>query len=382
MLRIAGTRFLCVDFSRSFSNVLQKSPNRLLFTDSFLGLNSVHAVQEQDLAKLLRQSTRNIQVERSRILASAEKGLLLSRDLDILGCMAVDSADITLYQNTVLRFLELTQASKISQLNAGPHIYKLCQLHHLLNDHNHCTQFLKEENVKKVFQMDAKLAIQSYLLLYNLLFKNRKFSAIIKHNRDLDMSEFDNSFDSRSFLTILMLAFVKSGEPGSFSQATQIMNSHSGPGRVHGRLTHAYAWLACKDGDHAVAYEIVHPDSNNSLKINIQVFSLLELGKLEDAISVLEKFIQTNVGPDRPERRRPLLCREVVQKLAEAVKNSEDKELVFKLKKTFMELDTAAEITESGIEDLLLIPMDSVGTSQRNRISSMEDLKRNYKRTF
>jgi len=368
------------------TNILQqRSQNRFLFTDRFLGLTTIRESQEQELAQMQKQNTQCLQTQRSRILASADQGVVLSRDLDTLSTMTVDNADIVLYQNAVLRFLELSQASKISQLNAGPHIYKLCQLHHLLNTYQLCMQLLEEESVKKVLMMNSKLASQSFLLLNNLLFKNSKFSDIIRINTELDMSMLDKSYNTRSLLTLTLLALIKADDPGTFSKATDLLNSyssHRAPGQVQGRLAHAYAWLACKDGNHAVGYETVHSEnrtSNNSLQINLQVFSLLELGRTEDAVAVLDRFIQTRAGPERLEEKTPVLCRDIIQKLVTAVKDSEDQEIIGQLRTVFSKLDTAAEITDEGIEDLLVIPMDSQGSVQRNSLTSMQDLERKYR---
>jgi len=368
------------------SNILQqRSHNRFLFTDRFLGLTTLHESQQQELQQLQKRGTQNLQTQRSRILVSADQGVLLSRDLDILSTMALDNADIIIYQNSVLRFLELSKASKISQLNAGPHIFKLCQLHHLHNNYDLCQQLLEDKSVKEVFMMNSKLASHSYLLLNNMLFKNKKFGDIIRINTELNLSLLDKYYNTRSLLTLVMLALIKSEEPGCFAQATHILNtfnSHRAPEQLVGRLAHAYAWLACKDGDHAAGYEIVQADnksSKNSLHINLQVFTLLELGRSEDAVYVLDKFIQTRAGPERLDEKRPLLCREVIQKLVTAVKDSEDQEMIGLLRMVFSKLDTVAEITDDGIEELLVIPIDSLGSAERKSLTSMQDLRRKYR---
>jgi len=366
------------------SRLLHSPPTRYLYTDRFLGLTTVHAAQEEELLVLQRESG-NLESVRKRILASAEKGVLLSRDLDMLSNMAVDTQDLSLYQKTVLRFLNLNQASKISQINAGPHIHKLCQLAHLLNTPSLLIKLFQDENVKKVLLMNNRLASQSYLLLNNLLFKNAKFSHIIRLNTDTSLSGcHEGSYQTHSLLTLVVLALVKHDQPGSLAQATKLLDTHlSQRTQAMGRLTHAYAWLACKEGDYAVAYETLHSDyhiPNKSLQANLQVFSLAELDRPGDAVTVLDRFIQTMQGPDRLDKKKPILCREVIQNLVTAVKDSKDEELISQLKMVFSELDTVAEITDDGIEDLLVIPMDNLGTAeQKKRISSMEDLSRRYR---
>ena len=67
-------------------------PKKLIYTDSNLGLTSVHATQEEELLQL--QERQNLMNLKSRIISSAEKGLLLSTDLDNISLMAIDKDDL------------------------------------------------------------------------------------------------------------------------------------------------------------------------------------------------------------------------------------------------------------------------------------------------
>ena len=166
---------------------LTRDPRRLIYTDSYLGLTSVHATQEEELMQL--QGRQNLMNLKSRIISSAEKGLLLSTDLDNISLMAIEKDDLAVYKDIIIRFIELNQNHKVSMLNAGTQINKFYQLCHLMNAADIAMDLFKDDHVKKVISMNNSIAGYSLLLLINLLFKSHKFSHIIKVHEEIDLSQ-------------------------------------------------------------------------------------------------------------------------------------------------------------------------------------------------
>jgi hypothetical protein len=231
---------------------------RLIYTDSYLGLTSVHASQEEELLQL--QKRQNLMNLKSRIISSAEKGLLLSTDLDNISLMAIEKDDLTVYKDIILRIIELNQDSKISMLNAGIQINKFYQLCHLMNAADIAMDLFKDDHAKKVIAKNNSIAGYSLLLLTNLLFKSHKFSHIIKVHEDMDLSHLEKSYEAPSIFHLFMLALIKMNQPEAFAQATMLMDTFmkvENPGEV-GKGRYPYAWLACMEERYAAAYEIVH----------------------------------------------------------------------------------------------------------------------------
>ena len=360
-------------------------PRRLIYTDSYLGLCSVYAKQEEQLLQLQkRQNLRNL---RSRIILSAEKGLLLSTDLDNISFMAVDKDDLAVYRDIIIRFIELNNDHKVSMLNAVTQINKFYQLCHLMNAADTALDLFKNNHVKKVITMNNGIAGHSLLLLINLLVKSHKFSHIIKVYEEMDLSHLETSYEAPSIFHLFMLALIKMNQQEGFAQATVLMDKImkvQNPGEV-GKGRYPYAWLACMEERYAAAYEIVHHEPTKgpkrSLQTNMKLFTLLKMDKPVDTISVLEDIIKTAAeGPERPNQQKPTLCREVIQLLVAAAKDCRDDKLLSRLKIVFSKLDNAAEITDKSIEDLLFLPVDGgSGSNQRKRETNLDDLRRRFK---
>jgi len=344
-------------------------------------------VQEEELLKL--QEQQNLQSLQSRIISSADKGLLLSTDMESISLMVGSVSDLTLYKNILKRFIELNQDSKISLVNAAAHVYKYYQLCHLLDAPDWALELLDDENVKQINPMSSTLACYSHLLVMNLLFKSKQYSDVVTIYEEMDLSQYEKSYETHSILTLTMLALIKSDKTVAFEKATMFLESYlnvKNPIELlshgMGRLTYIYAWLACLDGNYLTAYEIVHVESKDmkrSLKTNLKMFTLLKMDKTIDAIFVLEDVIEIYDGPERLSHRKPKFCKEVIQLLVQAVNKSQDKEVISRLKSIFSKLDYVAEITGESIEDLLFLPVDNVGSVQRKRVTELDALKRRYK---
>eukprot|EP00092_Neocalanus_flemingeri_P001478 GFUD01001576.1.p1 GENE.GFUD01001576.1~~GFUD01001576.1.p1 ORF type:complete len:405 (-),score=92.70 GFUD01001576.1:64-1143(-) len=347
----------------------------------------VQATQEEELAKL--EERQNLHNLKNMIISSADKGLLLSTDLDSISLMVGSVSDLILYKNMLKRFIELNQNSKIALVNAAAHVSKFFQLCHLLDAPDLALEMLNDENIRQIFLMSSSLACFSHLLLMNLLFKSNRHREVIRVFEQIDLSQFEKNYETHSIISLTMLSLIKLNKPGAFATGTQFMESYmdvTNPSGLlaqgKGRLTYTYAWLACKDENYQTAYEIVHAESNvtkENLKTNLKLFTLLKMEKTVDVILHLEDIIENYDGPERMRNQKPQFCKEVIQLLVKAVKESPDKEHVSRLKSIFSKLDYAAEITDSSIEDLLLLPVDNVGSVQRKRTSELDALRRRYK---
>ena len=101
MFRASAAATACSGFKMLKLDTLFRpslNPKRLIYSDRFLGLTTVHAAQEKELLKL--QATQNLENLKSRILLSADQGLLLSIDMDSISSMAIDVDDVMLYKTS------------------------------------------------------------------------------------------------------------------------------------------------------------------------------------------------------------------------------------------------------------------------------------------
>jgi len=361
---------------------------RTLYTDRSLGLCTVLAAQEENLAKL--KSKQNVENLRKRILESGDRGLLLSSDMECVSYMVGSVCDLSLYKSIIKRFIELNHDSKIALVTAVNHVNMFCKLAHLTDAPDMAKELLEDNSVKEVIPVSRSVACYSYLLLMNLLFKSKKFDEVLKVYEEMDISRFEKSHDMLAILTLTMLAVIKVNKSGSFDNANGLLETYMDENRgeelLKGRgmrLAFAYAWLACKDMKFTTAYEIIHADYTNdkqSLKINLKLYTLLKLEKVNDALNALEDFIDNCGGPERLDFQKPKFSLEVIQLLMKAANESKDEELNSTLKTIFAKLDYLAEVTNETIENLLFLPMDSAGyTNQKKRARAHEMETRKYR---
>jgi len=364
---------------------------RSLYTDRFLGLNLVRDAKVEALTKLKeKQNLMNLQ---KRIIASANSGVVLSSDLESIGTMVrldagIDESksDLKQYKDILNKFISLNKESKISLVNAVPHIIKFYQLCHLLGAPEIALDLFNDETVKETFPMNCN--VESYLLLMNLLFKSEKYWDVLSVFEQMDLDKLERTNETNSILTLTLLALVKLDQTDSLSKATMLMKPFMDVesqgqflGIGKGRLSNIYAWLAYKDGDYLTAYEIVQAHrKESSIGINIKLLTLLKMGKVIDTIFLLENNIIDLVGTDTLSHQKPKLCREVIQLMVHAVKESEDKEVISRLTDVFSKLDFVAEVVDESIEDLLCVPI-TFGPVQPKKKGEIHTLRKKHKQS-
>jgi len=372
---------------------------RQIYTDRYLGLKTVLFRQKEQLEHL--QKKRDLLNLESRIIASANKGILLSSDVEIVSQLIVVSgagvedledidqsvSDLMFYKDILNKFISLNKHSKISMVHAVSHVTKFYQLCHLMTTPDLALELFDNPDVKEVIPVNSDLASYSHLVLINLLFKVKKYEEVIRVYEEMEISRFQKHYETNSILTLILLAIVKLKLPESFAKATVLVeefltedNQAMALGQEKGRLTNIYAWLSCMDGNYPTAYEIIQAQSKHvdCAKINLKLFTLLKMSKIVEAIFALEDVIGRFGGPGRIQYYKPRICKEVIQDLVQAVNESKDGEIVLSMKGVFSKLDFVAEIVEDSIEDLLFEPIKYRMNNLKSPSDGLVDLRKNF----
>merc|ERR1712142_619408 len=104
------------------------------------------------------------------------------------------------------------KSCKFSLLNALPHIRKFCMLSHLLDSSKMAVELLQDEKTQTVFELKRYEASYAYLLLLDLLFKQKAYSQIMEIYNNLNLKLLPpDSHQTLSILTLVFLSIMQDG---------------------------------------------------------------------------------------------------------------------------------------------------------------------------
>jgi len=304
---------------------------------------------------------------KSRIQASAEKGLVLGEDLRTTISLVDSERDLQDYKTLLERYVELNKTNAIVLTNAGKHIGNFYRLCHILRLPNAALGMFHSQVVDPSYINVNK----SNRLLLDLLHKSGKHNDVLevfnKIMEDIE-GQVRLNFD---LLTVVLLSLNKLGGDDAFSKATSALDTFFSKNTMEfdeafGRGVFAYAHLASKAGEYSLAHDAIHNLNKKSiLKLNIDLDILTKMGRLSDAVNLLHNMTVEEDVPGRMSNRKPVFCSDIIDSLVAALKEANDPELVEEVRVVFKRLDSTADIVSEDIEYFLNLPIRSSRASKR-----------------
>lgn len=365
---------------------LVRSSKRLLITEAGLGITQVRA----DRSNNPNPPSSSLA---PALLASAGRGLLLGTDLDRAARGVREVQDLQAFRQLILRYIEMNKDNTVILLQAQWYLQRYHHLCHLLSSGTSSLAMWREEGARLLHTQPTSITPNINLTLLNCLFREGLYKEVLEVYGQLgEVLASQRSKTDHLLLTLALLAICRLNPSSGFPEAKALVENYL---RVPqgseqrkdyvlegmGRGTFAYAWLALQAGEYAAAHEIVQTRSSKKrlLKLNIELSSLLQLGRLETALASLEEVVGRQDTPDSREGTKPQFAREVIQLLVGQVTAASTPALTQRLKKIFVKLDYSAEITDQTILELLLTPIDWNTTVERRPASELQSLTRRYR---
>merc|ERR1719220_3346112 len=341
---------------------------RLIVTDASLGLTHVMA----ELNERLERHRGKPPVEKivpPSLVASADRGLVLSSDLTRAADLVVGKEGLTVYKDLLLRFFELNKGNKLVLINAQPHLLKYYQLCHILGLGQEALAAWQFEGTKQLHTLSSPISASLHLTLLNCLFREEMDAEVVEVYSDLQpmLSNHRDPTD-RLLISIALLALCRIKPDSGYQEGEYL---------VRGSL--ALSWLAMRAGQHGVAHGSLPLSGQRKrlLTLNLELATLCNLDRLDEALELLESLVG---GEDVPEGVKMRLSREAVKLLVEKVAGAKNENLTARLKNLFRRLDSAAEILDQSLLELLLQPIQWEERVERRPVSDLTSLNRQYRR--
>jgi len=342
-----------------------------------------------------RKQFHNSERLKKLIVSSAARGLLLSTDLEKVHLLVQTKEELAVYQGLVFRYIQLNQGNKLVKHSAVSHMHRFYQLAHLM---------VTPDLAMKMFEdwlslvgkepVGGSLETHSHLLLTNLLAQHGRWEEILQVYQSLDISSLHQA-SRYSLLTLALMALVKLDHTDAYQVGTRLVNESLQIEQMQveqlvgqtgfGRATQLLAWMAHKAGEHTTAYEMVRAMKEGKTKIlnnNLEIFLLLQIGRVADAVEVLKTMVDVEDSPVWDRNGRPQLCKEVIQLLVQQVNSQEGediREVKDNLRTIFISLDNTAEMIEKTVEDLLFDPIDFAKKSKKKMITEKESIESKFR---
>jgi len=354
---------------------------RLIVTEASLGLTHV-------IGELRERQERGSSVEKMllpSLTASAGRGLVLSSDLTRASDMVAGEEGLTVFKELLLKFIELNKENKLVLINGQHHLLKYYQLCHILCCGQAALAVWKAEGAKELHALKSPLAASLHLTLLNCLFREEMDAEVVEVYRDLQpMLVNQRAPTDRLLISLALLALCRLSPDSGYQEGEQLVRGYlehqsSQGAETLGRASFALSWLAIRAGKYGAAHGSLPLGGQRRrlLSLNLELATLCNLNRLEEAMELLESLIG---GEDVPEGVKLRLSREAVKLLVEKVGGSSNENLTARLRNLFRRLDSSAEIVEQSLLDLLLHPIQWEERVERRPVSDLTSLNRQYRR--
>jgi len=398
------------------SEGLVRASRRLLVTEAGLGLT---AVAERHRERALAPAS-----PPTSLIASAERGLLLATDLEQVAEQVVGEEQLATYGRLIVRYLEINQANAIVLQNGQAHILRYYQLCHVLSSAPAALALWGEGVVRAQHLQPSATITSANLTLVDLLFRQGRDEDVLVVYQALQplLAEHRSTTD-HLLLAMALLAIARlrpaagywcagagpattggagvagvggncgGGGDGGGGVASvggerlvrEFLESRSGESKENlGRASFVLAWLALGAGEAAAAHEILHcgqgmAERRRALRTNLRLLALARLGRLGEAVGLLEELVDSEDTPERPDRTKAKFAREVVREVVEEVARAADPSLATRLRQVFRRLDASAEVVDQTVLELLLLPIQWNSSVERRPVSEITSIRKHFR---
>ena len=192
-----------------------------------------------------------------------------------------------------------------------------------------------------------------------------------------------------SFIYVLcMMACLRINTQESLDYATAFYNGKDKDRLMKlSQVVHPYALLLCRQGNPALAYEVVSVLSNRHkpiLRTGVMAYILAKLDRPTEACALLEGVLRSSERDDKSlaisrgqGMPKIIFSLECVKALTKVVENRKDVSLNARLAGIFTRLDSVASITDRNMVDLITSEIDATNAvkNRRLRMTSMMEKK-------
>ncbi|XP_065086289.1 pentatricopeptide repeat-containing protein 2, mitochondrial-like [Ochlerotatus camptorhynchus] len=342
-----------VSLCRQGSSANTGNGARSLYSASVLGLDGYENYREKTRTQHMH-NVDNFKRKMRDFVAGSASNMIFTEDLKNIIHLADDSAgDKKLLVDMIDKYNGQAQELRFGNYIFGPVVMRA--LYHL-KDPALAFQLFKEEKYNGFFDQ-----LSSYQILGDLLYENGLYGQVREMFDLIKTRQVQGGRYPKHSVTLTFAACYRENTEESFRYAMDLWKELNAVGHIPMRKATAFAAaLALKHNQPGITLEIVGTvTKGNYVTIRqLRILALTAMQRLDDLIPVFRSVLE--VGG--PLEKRHTFCREVVQKVKDALASSKS-EVPQDLQRMIEYLEANGHVSENSLDELLC--QEIVSTAQR-----------------
>jgi pentatricopeptide repeat domain-containing protein 2 len=339
---------------------LTKMLAKNLYTAEALGLNGFLATKEKTKLQFDGGKEEKFREKMNEFITSPTNNIVFTEDLKNMVHLAErNEGDITLVKEMLKKFNSQNKELRFGNYIFGPVILRMF---HNLNDFESAQEVFTNESVGDLFDQ-----LISYQLLLDMLYENKKYKEVREVFEMIRSRQLQGGRYPKHCVVLAFGACYKENTPESFAYMKQLWSELGKIGHQPMRkgVTFASA-LAIAQKEFHIGLELACSvrQQNYVTARNLKVLALAELGRLDDVLPILRGVLETDVAV---EQQKQTFCKEVIERVAEVFKQSNNKELQQEFTRIEKHLKDNQYISDKTLDDILCTQVSQTPMDNQNR---------------
>lgn len=326
---------------------------RSLYSSSVLGLDGYEGYREKTRTQHMH-NVDNFKRKMRDFVAGSASNMIFTEDLKNIIHLADDTAeDKKLLVDMIEKYNGQAQELRFGNYIFGPVVMRA--LYHL-KDPALAFQLFKDEKYNGFFEQ-----LSTYQILGDLLYENGMYAQVREMFDLIKTRQVQGGRYPKHSVTLTFAACYRENSQESFQYAMNLWKELNAVGHIPMRKATAFAAaLALKHNQPGIALEIVGTVAKgNYVTIRqLRILALTVMERLDDLIPVFRTVLE--IGG--PLEKRHTFCREVIQKVKDAIAASKS-EVPQDLQRMLEYLEANGHISDNSLDELLC--QEIVSTAQR-----------------
>lgn len=339
---------------------------RHLFSAAALGIESYEEKREK-VSIEFKNLQDKFRQRMQQVLQSGNQSLIFTEDLKNAVHLAECEDDMSLVIGMAKKFNSQNVGLRFGVYIFGPVVMRMF---HYVNQPQYMLQALKSKELEGFFDQ-----IASYQLAIDLLYKGGLYQDAIDIFEELQEKRLNGIKYPKNCLTLAMAACYKINTPESYQKMIEIFEGSQEYGtHLNARIISFASALALNQGFPHISLEILSRAFNvrKITIMNLKVLSLVELGRVEDALPILRSVLRVDLPDTFSRGDSQQILRNTIERVEQAVKNAGDKELIAEYNNIAKGLEGNGHISEKTLDEYICEPIEQL-PSRTSKLNDRRD---------
>uniref|UniRef100_A0A182ILS0 Pentacotripeptide-repeat region of PRORP domain-containing protein n=1 Tax=Anopheles atroparvus TaxID=41427 RepID=A0A182ILS0_ANOAO len=335
---------------------------RSLYAPAALGIDGYVGYREKTRTQHLHNAD-NFKRKMREFVAGSSTNMIFTEDLkNIIHLIDNNPEDKKLLKDTIERYNQQGKELRFGNYVFGPVIMRAC---YHMQDPDLALELFKGAGSDGFFDQ-----LSSYQILADLLYESGRYQEVRELYDTIKSRQIQGGRFPKHSITLTLAACYKENTPASYQYAMELWKELNAVGHVPMRKATSFAAaLALNSGKPEVAIEILSTVAKgNYVTIRqLKTLALCALNRLDDVVPIFRTVLEVK----GPFEKQQTFCREVIERIHEAVKQTKETNASAMLKdmeRMIEYLETNGQIVDQTMDSILC--SEIVSTAQRKNVNS------------